>query len=134
MKQSYTLNDLTTWSIDVQTKDGQIIAHTHTVQFMRPLTTTEQQRFNRLMVSFYDVVYFSHRFGDGFQAEPTVVFTTADKAIYTLYQRGLPGPWKDLLFAMLATFSAEVVGIVRHDHSQALNPTRLSALMTEQII
>jgi hypothetical protein len=58
---------------------------------------------------------------------------TADQAIYTLYQRGLPGPWKDLLFAMLATFSAEVVGIARHDHSQALDPIRLPSLTTEQI-
>ncbi len=128
MTQQYTLDDLKVRATDRQTKEGQVISHTHTVIFSRPLTAQEQQRFSRLILSFYDVVYFSGRFGNNLlaqpEAEPEVIFTASDQAHYTLYQRGVSGPWKDLLFAMLATFSHEVVGIAQHDDSRAFDPER----------
>ncbi len=124
MTQQYTLGDLKLRATDRQKKQGQVISHTHTVIFSRPLIAQEQQRFSRLILSFYDVVYFSGRFGDNLLAEPEVIFTASDQARYTLYQRGVSGPWKDLLFAMLATFSHEIVGIAQHDGSRAFDPER----------
>ena len=124
MNHSYSLDDLTVRAADRQTQEDQVIAHTHTVIFSRPLTAQEQQRFARLILSFYDVVYFSGRFGNNLLAEPEVDFVAPDQARYTLHQRGVSGPWKDLLFAMLATFSHEVVAITWHDDSRAFDPER----------
>jgi hypothetical protein len=122
MKQSYTLADLTVRPTHRQQRDGESIAHTHMVEFVRALTAEEQQRFRRLLVSFYDVVHFSQRYGNGLYAEPTVRFPTPTTAAYTLYQQGASGAWKDLLFAMLATFSHEVVGIATHDGNPVFAP------------
>jgi hypothetical protein len=72
----------------------------------------------------YDVVYFSGRFGESWLAEPLVTFPLPNQARYTLYQKEMSGPWKDVLFAMLATFSQKVVGITLHDHSRAFDPER----------
>lgn len=111
MKKKYTVDDLTIR----QVKNGQSISHTHQVEFYRPLTRDEQLQFKRLIISFYDCVYFSRHFGNGLWAEPLVVFPEPNKACYTLYQRGATGSWKELLFSMLATFSSEVVEIALHD-------------------
>ena len=124
MDQQYTLDDLEIRSTERQTEDNQVISHTHTVIFSRSLIVPEQQRFARLMLSFYDVVHFSRYFGNNLLAEPEVTFTAPNQAHYTLHQRGVSGPWKDLLFAMLATFSHEVVGIAQHDGSRAFDPER----------
>jgi len=124
MAQPYTLADLEIRATERQIEGEQVIAHTHTVIFSRPLTVPEQQRFARLMLSFYDAVHFSSYFGDNLLAEPEVVFTAPDQARYTLHQRGVSGPWKDLLFAMLAAFSHEVVAIAQHDGSRAFDPAR----------
>jgi hypothetical protein len=124
MARHYTLDDLDIRTTERQTQDGQILAHTHTVIFSRALTAQEQQRFSRLLCSLYDVVYFSGRFGDSLLAEPRVTFLLPNQARYTLYQKEISGPWKDLLFAMLATFSQKVVGIKLHDHSRAFDPER----------
>ena len=124
MTRHYTLDDLDSRATERQTQDGQIPAHTHTVIFSRALTAPEQQRFARLLCSLYDVVYFSGRFGERWLAEPRVTFLLPNQARYTLYQKEISGPWKDLLFAMLATFSQKVVGIKLHDHSRAFDPER----------
>ena len=124
MTRHYTFDDLDIRMTERQPQDGQILAHTHTVIFSRALTAPEQQRFARLLCSLYDVVHFSGRFGDSLLAEPLVTFLLPHQARYTLYQQGLSGPWKDLLFAMLATFSQKVVGIKLHDHSRAFDPER----------
>jgi len=124
MARHYTLDDLDIRPTERQTQDGQILAHTHTVIFSRALTAPEQLRFARLLCSLYDVVYFSGRFGDSLLAEPRVTFLLPNQARYTLYQKEISGPWKDLLFAMLATFSQKVVGIKLHDHSRAFDPER----------
>lgn len=115
MKQKYTLDDLTIRPTNRQVKDGQSIAHTHQVEFARSLTREEQLQFKRLIISFYDCVYFSPHFGNGLWADPLVVFPAPNQACYTLYQKGATGSWKELLFAMLATFSHEVVEIALHD-------------------
>lgn len=115
MKKKYTLDDLTIRPTNRQVKNGQSISHTHQVEFSRPLTRDEQLQFKRLIISFYDCVYFSRHFGNGLWAEPLVVFPLPNQACYTLYQRGATGSWKELLFAMLATFSSEVVEIGLHD-------------------
>ncbi len=122
MKQTYTLQDLTVRQTNRQIKDGQSVAHTHIVGFVRALGTQEQQRFSRLIISFYDVVHFSRQYGNGLYAEPKVVFPTPTTAHYTLYQHGTSGPWKDLLFAMLAAFSHEIVGIAAHDGNPVFAP------------
>jgi hypothetical protein len=126
MKQTYTLADLTVWPLNNQIKEDKVVAHLHTVHFSRALNPTEQQKFSRLLISFYDVVHYSHQFGDGFLAEPTIIFDAPDQATYTLHQGGTAGPWKDLLFAMLMTFSYEVVAIVSHDNSHAFAPQPLA--------
>lgn len=115
MKEQYTLDDLTIRPTNRQLKNGQSIAHTHEVEFARPLTREEQLKFKRLIISFYDCVYFSRHFGNGLWAEPLVVFPTRHLTYYTLYQKNTAGSWKELLFAMLATFSYEVAEIALHD-------------------
>lgn len=115
MKQKYTLDDLTIRPTNRQLKNGQSIAHTHDVEFTRPLTREEQLQFKQLIISFYDCVYFSRHFGNGLWAEPLVVFPARHLACYTLYQKNTAGSSKELLFAMLATFSYEVAEIALHD-------------------
>ncbi len=119
---TYTINDLTVRPTNRQIQDDKSIAHTHAVEFVRPLTQDEQQKFKRLLVSFYDVVYFSRQYGNGLRAEPDVRFSSPVTATYTLYQHGSSGSWKDLLFAILATFSLEVVGIASHDNNPVFAP------------
>ncbi len=122
MKQTYTQNDLTVRQTNRQVKEGQSVAHTHSVEFVRALDRQEQERFTRLLVSFYDVVHFSRQYGNGLYAEPQIAFHTPLAAQYTLYQQGSSGPWKDLLFAMLGAFSNEVVGIAAHDGNPVFAP------------
>ncbi len=122
MKQQYTVNDLTVRPTNRQLKEGQSVAHTHVVEFVRALTPKEQQQFSRLIVSFYDVVHFSRQYGNGLYAEPKVTFSTPTTVQYTLYQQGSSGAWKDLLFAMLGTFSHEVVGMATHDGNPVFAP------------
>ncbi|MEZ4869705.1 MAG: hypothetical protein R3C14_50735 [Caldilineaceae bacterium] len=122
MKRLYTLDDLTVRQTRRQLHNGQSVAHTHVVEFVRPLTPQEQQQFIRLIVSFYDVVHFSRRYGNGLITEPKIDFSTPTTATYTLYQQGATGAWKDLLFAMLTTFSHEVVGIATHDNNPVFAP------------
>jgi hypothetical protein len=116
MKRKYTLDDFTIRPTNRQLKNGQSIAHTHEVEFARRLTREVQLKFKRLIISFYDGVYFSCGiFGNGLWAEPLVVFPARHLACYTLYQKNTAGSWKELLFAMLATFSYEVAEIALHD-------------------
>ncbi|HEW98326.1 MAG: hypothetical protein DRR00_33725 [Candidatus Parabeggiatoa sp. nov. 3] len=123
MKPKYTLNDLTVRHHQTTEKDN--MAYTHKVLFNRPLSLREQQQFTRLLISFYDVVHFSQRFGNGFLAEPSITFMTQNQASYTFYRENMGGDWKELLFAMLATFSTEVVGIAQHDGNPVFDPTRI---------
>lgn len=127
MKPMYTLADLTVRPTNRQVRNGESVAHTHLVEFVRALTPQEQQQFSRLLVSFYDVVHFSRRYGNGLYAEPQITFTMPASASYTLYQQGASGAWKDLLFAMLATFSYEVVGIATHDNNPLFAPVSTTA-------
>ena len=132
MKPIYTLADLTVRPTNRQLRAGESVAHTHVVEFVRALTPQEQQQFSRLLVSFYDVVHFSRRYGNGLYAEPKITFATPAIADYTLYQQGTSGPWKDLLFAMLATFSHEVVGIATHDNNPVFAPVSATAQKVEE--
>lgn len=122
MKQQYTMNDLTIRKTSRLVKDGQSVAHTHVVEFVRAPDPQEQERFRRLLISFYDVVHFSRQYGNGLYAEPKIIFETPTTVQYTLYQQGSSGPWKDLLFAMLGAFSHEVVGIALHDGNPVFAP------------
>jgi len=87
-----------------------------------------------MIQGFYFTVHFSRQFGDGLVAEPVIEFTGSDEAHYTLQQRGMSGAWKDLLFAMLANFSHEVVGIRKHDGSHTFDPTHHPTTMPAKTI
>jgi len=102
--------------------EEQTVMHTHQVIFARPLTRAEQHLFADVLVGFYYTVHFSQQFGNGLVAEPVVEFLSTHEARYTLKQRTLSGPWKDLLFAVLANFSYEVAPIQWHDESRAFDP------------
>ena len=94
MKQKYTIDDLVARPTNRQIKGGNSVAHTHAVEFVRPLTPQEQQKFKRLLISFYDVVYFSQHYGNGLRAEPDINFPSPATATYTLYQSGSSGSWE----------------------------------------
>jgi len=119
----YTMDDLTIRRGE-RDINGEITAHTHTVIFSRPLSNEEQQLFMHMIQGFYYTVRFSQQFGDGLLAEPMIEFRRPDEARYTLRQYGVSEPWKDLLFAMLANFSYEIVGIREHDGSHVFDPAR----------
>jgi len=117
-KQTFTEADLEVGVTSHVTKDSGVFTHTHTVIFDRPLTQAERHLFVTVLTSFYYTVRFSRQFGDGLVAEPEVKFDAPDRARYTFKQTTLNGPWKDLLFAILANFSHEVVSIRLHDDSR----------------
>ncbi|ETW94079.1 MAG: hypothetical protein ETSY1_36435 [Candidatus Entotheonella factor] len=131
-KPTYTDTDLYLGaSTDVKHHD-QVIIHTHRLIFARPVTRAEQHLFADVLVGFYYTVHFSQQFGNGLISEPLVEFVSDHEAQYTLRQRTLSGPWKDLLFAILANFSYEVVPIQWHDDSRAFDPERHSCPVTER--
>jgi len=120
----YTMDDLTIRRGGRDLLNGEITTHTHTLVFVRPLTEEEKHLFIHMIQGFYYAVRFSRQFGDNLVAEPVIEFTRPNEAQYTLRQRGMSGPWKDLLFAMLANFSHEIVGIREHDGSSVFDPAR----------
>jgi hypothetical protein len=121
-KQKYTEADLHVGTTTDVKREGKTIVHTHRVIFIRPLTRAEQRFFAEVLVGFYYTVHFSQQFGNGLVAEPVVEFINDCEARYTLRQSMLSGPWKDLLFAVLANFSHEVAPIRWHDDSRAFDP------------
>lgn len=121
-KPPYTKADLHIGTITEVRQEGETVVHTHHVRFARPLTRAEQHLFADVLVGFYYTVHFSRQFGDGLVAEPVVEFTSACEARYTLRQKTLSGPWKELLFAVLGNFSHEVAPIRWHDESRAFEP------------
>jgi hypothetical protein len=120
--QIFTESDLDIRSVGNVNKEQHTITHTHRVIFGRPLTWAERRLFTDVLIGFYYTVHFSQQFGDGLVAEPVVDFIAPDQARYTLQQTTLSGPWKDLLFAILANFSHEVAPIRAHDDSHAFDP------------
>ena len=121
-KKKYTAADLHIGTITDVKREGETVVHTHRVRFTRPLTRAEQHFFADVLVGFYYTVHFSQQFGNGLVAAPVVEFMSNDEAQYTLRQSTLSGPWKDLLFAVLANFSHEVAPIRLHDDSRAFDP------------
>jgi hypothetical protein len=121
-KRRYTLNDLDVADSAQFTREGDIVIHDHIVRFARPLSLAERRLFVDVLVGFYHTVHFSRQFGRGLVAEPVVQFTDDTSARYTLRQTSLDGPWKDLLFTILANFSREVVPILRHDDTLVFAP------------
>lgn len=121
-KQTYTAAHMHVSTIADVTREGETVVHTHRLSFARPLTRAEQHLFADVLVGFYYTVHFSQQFGNGLVTEPVVEFLSACDATYTLRQRTLSGPWKDLLFAVLANFSQEVAPIRLHDESRAFDP------------
>lgn len=124
-KPKFTVSDLQIGRASTLRKEQGILIHTHSVIFARPLTQAERHLFRTLLNSFYVTVNFSRQFGNSLVGEPLVEFKSPSLAHYTLKHTTLSGEWKELLFAMLATFSAEVAPIQRHDDSRAFDPTRL---------
>ncbi|MEZ4859727.1 MAG: hypothetical protein R3C14_00390 [Caldilineaceae bacterium] len=121
-KRQYTAADLQVGnSAQFSTSNG-VTTHTHQVRFGRPLTRAEQHLFADVLIGFYHTVYFSRQFGSTLVAEPVVEFVNDTEARYTLRQSSLNGAWKDLLFAILANFSQEVVPITQHDDSRVFDP------------
>jgi len=127
----YTTDDLTIRS-GKRHINGDITVHTHTVVFARPLTERERHLFTQMIQGFCHTVHFSRQLGDDLVAEPVIEFTRPDEARYTLRQRGTSGPWKDLLLAMLANFSHEIVGSREHDGSRVFDPARWPAVAFTQ--
>lgn len=121
-KQKYTEADLQVGTITDVKREGETVVHTHRVIFTRALTRAEQHLFTDVLIGFYYTVHFSQQFGNGLMAEPIVEFISDREARYTLKQSTLTGPWKDLLFAVLANFSHEVASIRLHDDSRAFDP------------
>ena len=121
-KPTYTDADVRLGATTEVKREGKTMVHTHRVLFARPLTRAEQHLFADVLLGFYYTVHFSQQFGNGLVAEPVVEFINAHEARYTLRQRALSGPWKDLLFAVLANFSHEVAPIQWHDESRAFDP------------
>lgn len=130
-----TMDDLTIRPGE-QKVEGEITTHTHTIIFARPLINKERHLFTRMIQGFYYTVRFSKQFGDNLVTEPVIEFTQENKARYSLQQRGMSGPWKDLLFSMLANFSYEIAVIREHDGSRIFDPTHrtspISTAHTEQ--
>lgn len=125
-KPSYTAADVRIGTVADIRREGETIIHTHRVLFTRPLTRAEQHLFADVLIGFYYTVHFSRQFGDGLVAEPVVEFLSTQEARYTLRQRTLSGPWKDVLFAILANFSQEVAPIRCHDESRVFDPAWMS--------
>ncbi len=115
MNKKYTLNDLIIRSTNRKTTDNDITAHTHTVLFDRPLTLEEQQQFTQILKIVGATVDSSQNLDNNFLAKPNVTFIAPNLAHYTVNQGILAGSRKDELFARLAVFSQEVVGIAEHD-------------------
>ena len=128
----YTTDDLTIRSGERHI-NGDITVHTHAVVFARPLTERERRLFTQMIQGFYYIVHFSQQFGGDLVAEPAIEFTRPDEARYTLWQRGMSGPWKDLLLAMLANFSHEIVGIREHNGSRVFDPARWPSVALAQV-
>ena len=121
-KQTYTDADLRIGATTEVKREGQTVVYTHRMIFARPLTRAEQHLFADVLVGFYYTVHFSQQFGDGLVAAPAVECLSEHEARYTPKQCTLSGPWKDLLFAILANFSHEVAPIRWHDDSRAFDP------------
>ncbi len=115
MKKNYNLKDLTIRSTNRPTTDNGITAHTHTVLFDRPLTLEEQQQFTQILKIVCETLDSSPSLDNNFLAKPNVTFIAPNLAHYKVNQRILAGSRKDELFARLAAFSQEVVGIAEHD-------------------
>jgi hypothetical protein len=124
-KRKYTEADIKVSKIAKFVRDGDVISHTHTVIFGRPLTTAERRLFAEVLTGFYYTVYFSQQFEAEFVSEPVIEFDSPTQARYTFRQRALYGSWKDLLFAVLFNFSHEVIPILRHDESTAFDPAKV---------
>lgn len=125
-KKKYTKDDLTVGTSAVIRRENGIIIHSHLVEFGRPLTEAERHLFRSILSGFYHTVRFSQQFGGDMVAEPVVEFSDSQTARYTMQQRSLTGTWKELLFAILTTFSVEVAPIVRHDESRAFAPRQVT--------
>jgi hypothetical protein len=115
MKKAYNLKDLTIRYTNPSNTDNGITAHTHNVLFARPLTVEEQQEFTQILKIVCETFDSSQSLDNNFLAKPNVTFITPNQAHYTVNQRILAGSRKDELFARLAAFSQEVVGIAEHD-------------------
>jgi hypothetical protein len=124
-KRKYTEADIKVSKIAKFVHEGDVISHTHTVIFGRPLTTAERHLFADVLTGFYYTVYFSQQFEAEFVTEPVVEFDSPTQARYTFRQRALYGSWKDLLFAVLFNFSHEIAPILRHDESAAFDPAKV---------
>jgi hypothetical protein len=108
-------------------QEGDVIHHTHSVVFGRPLNTAERRLFIEVITGFYYTVHFSRQFDADFVAEPHIEFASPTLARYTFHQKTLSGSWKDLLFAVLMSFSREVAPIELHDESRAFAPEKLTS-------
>ena len=121
-RKQYTKDDLQLGTLATSTRQGDVISHSHVVEFGRPLTEAERHLFADVLQGFYYTVRFSQQFGANLVAEPVVEFTGPQSARYTLRQTTMNGTWKELLLAILANFSREVAPILRHDESRAFAP------------
>ena len=126
-KMKYSKADLTLGTRATISREDGVTAHSHIVEFARPLSEAERHLFCDVLRGFYHTVRFSRQFGAGLVAEPMVEFTSLDRARYTLRQTSMQGAWKDLLFAILTNFSREIAPIARHNESRAFAPEAVIA-------
>jgi hypothetical protein len=124
-RKQYTAADFKVSNIAKFSREGDVIAHTHTVKFSRPPTEVERQLFQSVLASFCLIMRFLPDWGGEFVAEPAVEFIDEQTDLYTFRQKTMSGEWKEVLFAVLANFSADIVPILRHDESAAFDPARM---------
>ena len=126
-KKQFTKDDLKLGTLGTIARQGDVIAHSHVVEFGRPLTEAERYLFSAVLQGFYYTVRFSRQFGTDLVAEPQIEFVSAQTARYTLRQTNMTGSWKELLLAILTNFSLEIAPIIRHDESRAFTPKPMFA-------
>jgi len=124
-RKQYAEADFKVGKIAKFRREGDVIAHTHTVKFGRPVTEAERHLFQSVLASFCLLTRFLPDWEGDFVAEPVVEFADEQTALYTFRQKSLSGEWKDVLFAVLANFSAEIVPILRHDESAVFDPANM---------
>jgi len=127
-KKQFTLDDLKLGTKATTIVQDGTIAHSHLVEFERPLTIAERCLFSDILQGFYYTVRFSRQFGTDLLREPQVEFISSQTVRYTLYQTSMSGAWKELLLAILTNFSLEIVPIAKHDESRAFMPKPMESV------
>jgi hypothetical protein len=83
LRKQYTEADFKVSKIAKFRREGDVIAHTHTVKFGRPLTEAERLLFQSVLASFCLLARFLPNWEGEFVTEPVVEFVDEQTALYT---------------------------------------------------